>query len=61
MNQDTAFWIAVCSVPIVGGFHRYAVSYGYRGASRAQALGEAYRVATMLAVCCGLFAVAKMF
>jgi hypothetical protein len=41
-------WIAAFGLPFVGGLHRYAMSYGYRGVSRAQAWGEAWRVAVIL-------------
>lgn len=58
--MNTSFWIAAISLPLIGGMHRFAVSYGYRGVSRWQAVGEAYRVALMLAVISALFVCAHL-
>jgi hypothetical protein len=55
-----AFWICAIGLPLVAGLHRYAASYGYRGVSRRQAWGEAWRTAAMLAIFTGLFAIAKL-
>lgn len=55
-----SFWIAAAILPIVGGLHRFAASYGYRGASRAVAMAEAYRVAAMLAILSALFVCVRL-
>ncbi len=56
-----AFWIAVFSLPLIAGLHRYAASYGYRGVSRAQAWDEAWKTAAMVSIFSGLFIAAKLY
>ncbi len=55
--MNTSLWIAACTLPLVGGLHRYAVSYGYRGVSRKTALLEAWWVGTCLSVISVLYVV----
>lgn len=59
MSDDTLFWIGFVVVPLIGGLQRFAVSYGYEGNTRHDALGEARGVVIMLYLICGLFAIAK--
>jgi len=59
MNDDALFWLAVLALPSVGALHRYAVSYGFRGVTHAQAFGEACRVAMMLGLVSAAFAMRR--
>jgi hypothetical protein len=43
-----AMYLAATALPIIAGLHRYAVSYGYRGSTRAQALEDAGKVAVVV-------------
>ena len=50
-------WIACALFPLVGGLHRFAVSYGYEGKNREEAWAGAWRVTLMLAAFSFLFAI----
>lgn len=48
--MPVSFWIAAVSLPFVGGLHRLAASYGYRGIEWSAAVQEAWRVGVMLTI-----------
>ena len=59
--MSTSFLVAAIGLPIVGAAHMFAVEYGYRGASRSEALATALRVGAELSIFTGIFVVAALF
>ena len=60
MSADQWAILAAIALPFVGGLHRFAVSYGYRGLDRREAFREAVMTALGLAAFSALYGLIRL-